>query len=68
MCSTRALLCLPHWVMYCTYVDENNAMDTLPDFITPGFRMVFPNTNFFNTRKTLPADTEGVMFVACCCH
>lgn len=43
-------------------------MDTLPDFLTPGYRMVFPNTNFFNMCKTLPTDTEGGMFVACCCH
>lgn len=34
-------------------------MDTLPDFLTPGYRMVFPNTNFFNICKTLPADTGG---------
>lgn len=43
-------------------------MDTLPDFLIPGYRMVFPNTNFFNMCKTLPTDTEGGMFVACCCH
>lgn len=67
MHSTCSLLHFPHWVMCCKYIDESNAMDTLPDFLIPGNRMVFLNTNF-KICKTLPTDTEGGMFVACCCH
>jgi len=35
---------LGQWVIYCMYTDENNTMDTVSDFLTPGYKIVFAKT------------------------
>ena len=59
---------LGQWVIYCTHTDENNTTDTVPDFLTPGYKIVFPKTKNYNIHKTFPIDIVDVLFVACCCH
>lgn len=39
---------LSQWVIYCTYTDENNSMDTVPDFQQPGYKM------FSQRQRTAP--------------
>lgn len=59
---------LGQWVIYCIYKDENDTMDTVPDFLTPAYKIVFPKTKNCKVHKTFPIDTEDVLLVACCCH
>lgn len=59
---------LSQWVIYSTYTDENNSMDTVPDFLTPGYKIVFPKTKNCTICKTFPTDKVDILFVACCCH